>query len=142
MMKAIYEVFDEFEKAESVDDKIAVLRNNSSYALRNILQGTFDKNIKFNIKEIPPYKKSDAPPGLGYSSIHQELGRVYLFQENNPRASANLSEDRRKQILIQILECLEAREAEIFANMILKKQNVKGLTPMMVRSAFPDLLSK
>ena len=45
MMKAIYEVFDEFEKAESVDDKIAVLRNNSSYALRNILQGTFDKKI-------------------------------------------------------------------------------------------------
>lgn len=140
MMKNIYEVFDEFVKASSVDDKINILRNNNSYALRNVLKGTFDPNIKFVFNEIPTYKKSDAPPGLGYTSIHQELGRAYLFELNNPNVSPNLTLDRRRQILIQILESLEAREAEVFANMLLKRQNVEGLTYMMVRSAFPDLI--
>lgn len=138
-MKNIYEIFDEYERAESVEDKILVLRYNANYALKNVLRGTFDPNVKFTIKEIPQYKKSDAPAGLGYSSIHQELGRVYLFEENNPKVDPNLSVARKNQILIQILESLEAREAEIFANMLLKRQNVKGLTYAMVRSAFPDL---
>lgn len=142
MMKNIYEIFGEYVKAPTVDDKINILRTNSSYALLNVLRGTFDPNIKFVFNEIPPYKKSDAPPGLGYTSIHQELGRAYLFEVNNPRVSPNLTLERRKQILIQILESLEAGEAEIFANMLLKRQNVEGLTYMMVRSAFPDLIPK
>lgn len=140
-MKNIYEIFDEYEKAETIDDKINVLRSNESYALRNVLQGTFDRNIKFSIKTIPNYKISDAPPGLGYTSIHVELGRIYIFEENNPKVSPNLSLERKNQILIQILESLEAREAEVFANMLLKKQNVKGLTYAIVKQAFPDLIT-
>ena len=42
--------------------------------------------------------------------------------------------------LIQILETLEAKESEIFVNMLLKKQEVKGLTPAIVKEAFPDIL--
>lgn len=140
-MKNIYEIFTEFENAENLEDKILVLRYNASYALKNVLRGTFDPNIRFTIKEIPEYKKSDSPPGMGYSSIHHELGRVYLFEENNPKVDPNLSVERKRQILIQILESLEAKEAEVFANMLLKKQDVKGLTYMVVREAFPDLIS-
>lgn len=140
-MKNIYEIFDEYERAKSIEDKIAILRFNSNYALKNVLKGTFDPDIKFVFNEIPPYKKSDAPAGLGYTSIHQELGRAYLFEKDNPRVDPNLTHQRKTEILIQILESLEAREAEIFANMLLKKQNVEGLTYMMVRETFPDLIS-
>ena len=89
MMKNLYEVFDEFEKASSKQDKINVLRNNSSYALREVLRGTYHPNIEFTITNIPYYKPSDAPPGLGYSSIHQELSRAYIFESNNPKVSPN-----------------------------------------------------
>jgi hypothetical protein len=140
MLKNIYEVFDEFEKAKTTAEKVNVLKNNSSYALRNILEGTFSPNIQFSIKKIPDYKPSDAPAGLGYTSIHQELGRAYLFQENNPKVNPNLSMKRKEEILIQILESLEAKEAEVYANMLLKKQRVKGLTPSVVKQAFPDLI--
>jgi hypothetical protein len=140
MMKNLYEVFDEFEKASSKQDKINVLRNNSSYALREVLRGTYHPNIEFTITNIPYYKPSDAPPGLGYSSIHQELSRAYIFESNNPKVSPNLSDKRKEQILIQILECLEEKEAQIYMNMLLKKQRVKGLTSNMVKEAFPDLL--
>lgn len=139
MLKAIYEVFDEFEQAKTTKEKVDVLQRNSSYALKNVLQGTFSPNISFVFNKIPDYKASDAPAGLGYTSIHQELSRAYLFQENNPKVDPNLSMKRKEELLIQILEALEAREAEIYANMLLKKQRVKGLTASVAKQAFPEL---
>jgi hypothetical protein len=139
-MKNIYEVFDDIEKSSSRSEKIETLRKNDSFALRQVLRGTYDPNIKFAITKVPYYKPSDSPPGLAYTGIHQELDRVYLFQEDNPRVSPDLTEKRREQILIQILESLEKREAEIYMNMLLKKQVVKGLNLEVVKEAFPDLI--
>jgi hypothetical protein len=139
MYKNVYEIFDEFEKAKTKKDKIDVLRKNANYALRNVLQGTFNPNIQFIFDKIPTYKVSDAPVGLGYSTIHQELGRVYLFEKNSPKVSPQLTSKRKEEILIQVLESLEAREAEVYANMIMKKQKVKGLDKKIVKEAFPEL---
>jgi hypothetical protein len=139
-MKNLYEIFDEFEAAPSRQGRIEVLRNNAGYALREVLRGAFHPNIKFVIDKVPYYKPSDAPPGLGYTSIHQELGRAYLFEEDNPKVSPNLSYQRKEQVLIQILEALEKREAEIYMNMLLKNLKIKGLDSKIVREAFPDLL--
>lgn len=140
MMKNIHEVFTEFEHAKTTKEKVEVLQKNDSYALKNVLEGTYSPNVKFCFKKIPDYKPSDAPIGLGYTSIHQELGRAYLFQENNPKVNPNLTHKRKEEILIQILESLEAKEAKIYADMLMKKQHVKGLTLSVVKQAFPDLI--
>lgn len=138
-MKNIYEIFDDFEKASTKEEKVNVLRRNKNWALTNILRGTFDPRVDFSVKNVK-YKPSDAPAGLGYTSIHQELGRAYLFEVNNPRVDPNLSQARKEQLLIQILESLEKREAEIYINMLNKRQDVKGLNAKIVKEAFPDLL--
>lgn len=139
-MKNLYEVFEEFEKAPNRESRIAVLRNNDSYALKCVLNGAFNPYIRYVFEDIPPYRKSDSPPGMGYSSIHQELGRVYLFEVNNPRVDPNLSLERKKVILAQMLESLEEKEAKVFAGMIEKRLKVKGLTYKLVQEAFPGLL--
>lgn len=139
-MKNIYEIFDELESAKNRKEKVEVLRRNGNFALRSVLEGTFNPNIKFTIEKVPYYKPSDAPAGLGYTSIHQELSRVYLFIENHARVPAGLTQERKEQLLIQMLEALEKREAEVFMNMLLKKQKVKGLSYDLVKEAFPDLL--
>lgn len=139
MTKLIHEVFSEIEQRENDHDRLAVLRFNQTWALKNVLKGAFDPNVEFAIA-VPEYKKQNTPVGLGYSSIHQELGRAYLLEKNNPRVDRNLKPERKKQILIQILEALEDKEAEIFANMIRKDLKVKGLTYELVKEAFPDLL--
>jgi hypothetical protein len=138
--KLLCEIFDEFEKRESRADKIAVLRFNQTHALKNVLKGTYDPNIKFVIDKVPLYSPIDSPEGMGYTSIHQEIGRAYIFEENNPKVSANLTLERKQLLLIQILEALDKREAEIFMNMLLKKQRVKGLNAGIVKEAFPDLI--
>ena len=135
--KNIYEVFDDFVNASSREAKIDILRRNSGYALDSVLRGAFHPYIKYVFNDIPQYKKSDAPPGLSYTTISQELSRVYLFEENNPRVAANLTLDRKKYLLIQMLEALESREAEILSGMLMKKLPVKGLTYKLVQEAFP-----
>lgn len=139
-MKNVYEIFDEFESCKTKEEKIHVLRMNSYWALRSVLKGTFDPNVKFIFEQAPEYKKSDSPAGMSYSSLHKELDRVYLFEVNSPNVDPNLTHKRKEQILIQILEVLEAKEADVFMNMLLKKQKVKGLTYAIVKEAFPDLL--
>jgi len=139
-MKNIYEIFAEFEKADDHHARLCVLRFNGDYALKSVLKGTFHPNVEFVIDQVPYYKPGDSPPGLSYSSIQQELGRTYIFEKNNPRVAPELTKERKIQILTQTLEVLEAKEAEVFMNMLLKKQKVKGLTYEIVKEAFPDLL--
>ena len=138
-MKNIYEIFEEYEKVSTKEERIAVLRRNQNFALKSVLKGTYDPNVNFTINKVPLYKPSDAPIGLGYTTIHTELDRTYLFEVNHPRTATNLSDKRKEQILIQMLEAMEKREAEVIMNMLLKKQKVKGLNAEIVKEAFPDL---
>lgn len=140
MLKNIHEIFTEVANAKSEEDAVLVLRYNSRFALKSVLQGMFNENVRFTFTAIPNYKVSDAPVGMGYTSIDQEIHRAYLFVEGEPRAQ-NLTPKRREEILIQILEALESKEAEVFSNMILKKNPYKGLTLAVVQKAFPDILA-
>lgn len=140
MNQNMYEIFRDFERAPDRAAKIAVLQKNQRPVLLDVLQGAFHPDIKFNIKSKPSYRRSDAPPGMGYSSIDVEMRRAYLFVEGSTKAPPNLTDIRRQQIIIQILEALEAPEADVFMNMILKDLKVKGLTYKIVQEAFPGLL--
>lgn len=138
-MKQIYEVFEEFEKAKSKAEKIAVLKKNDSYALRQVLIGAFNPKVEFVVDKIPYYKPEQVPPGMGYSTIQAELDRIYLLVKAHPRVSESLSQERKEQILIQMLEALEAKEAVVFMNMILKNLKIKGLDEKITKEAFPDI---
>jgi hypothetical protein len=138
--KNIYEVFTEFGFAPSKDTRIGVLQSNDTWALRNVLMGAFHPDIKFSIKKIPDYKKEPVPAGLSYNHMTDALGKVYLFMEDNPRTPPALTEKRKLELLIQLLESLEPQEAEIYAAMLMKDLKVPYLTPKLVKEAFKDLL--
>jgi hypothetical protein len=139
--KNIYEVFEDFKKAKTKEDRIAVLQKNDSYALRNVLIGAFHPQVNFTVKKIPEFVRDEnMPAGMAYSNMATELKRVYLFMEGNPRVPDGLTEERKTQILIQILESLEPKEADVFAAMLQKKLGVPYLTPILVNEAFEGLL--
>ena len=77
---------------------------------------------------------------MSYGHMTEALSRVYLFQEGNPRVPPALTEKRKEEILIQILESLEPPEADVFGNMLLKNLKVKYLTEGLVNEAFAGLL--
>lgn len=140
MIKNCYEILDEVAKATNDQDRKAILFYNKNYALKCILRAAFHPNIKFVFDRVPYYKPSDAPPGLSMSTLHTEINRIYLFEENNPRVSPDLTFERKEKLLIQILESLESREAVVLMNAILKDLKVPGLTKELALEVFPDLL--
>lgn len=141
MIKNIHEVFEELEAAPHKEAAKAILLYNMTPGLRGVLRANFHPKIKFAIDEIPQYRVNDAPIGLGDTTIHKEINRVYIFEQNNPRVDPNLSLERKKQVLAQILEGLEAKEAKIFADMIMKRIKVRHLDKEMIEEVFPDMFT-
>lgn len=139
-IKNVYEVLDDFRNAKTKQDRLDVLRRNNSFALKSILQGALDPRVKFTLNDVPKYNKVDVPPGLSYSHMTDALSRIYLWTEGNPRRPAGLTEKRATELLLQLLESLEPKEAEVFANMLRKDLKVPHLTTKLVNEAFPGLL--
>lgn len=141
MIKNIYEIFDELEAASDKDAAKAILYYNMTPTMRAVLRANFHPGINFVFDEIPSYKPNDAPLGLSETTIHKEIHRAYLFEQNNPRVSPNLTLERKKAVLVQILEGLEAKEAKVYADMLMKKINVKHLNKELVEELIPGLFS-
>jgi len=140
-MKNIFEIFDEFELAKNKKERMAIIENNLSKTLVDVLALTYHPNSQWLIKEMPEGYKvpSDMLPGLSGTQLSTELRKLYLFQKGHP-AAEKLTEQKRTQLLLQLLEALEPREAEVILGIFQKDQGVKGLDYKFVKEAFPDLL--
>jgi hypothetical protein len=62
-----------------------------------------------------------------------------LFQKGHPVAD-KLSEEKRKNLLTQILEGLEPDDAQIFIDVLRKDLKIQDLTPEVINLAYPGLL--
>ena len=139
MLRNIYEIFDEFGKAETKEDRIAILKKHDSRDLRRVLRAAFHPNIKFFLTKFPYYKPHITSPGTG-DPIGHLMNKIYLFERGNPKAPSALSDHKRMLLLIQYLEGLEDKEAVIVINMMLKNLKVPYLTYRIVRETFPEIL--
>jgi hypothetical protein len=140
-MKNIYEVFDEFEQASTKAERMKVIEKNLSTTLCQVLQLTFHPNFQWKVKEMPEdYRVPDVSiAGMSYCQLSTELRKLYLFQEGHP-SSANITPRKQNELLIQLLESLEPREAEVVIGIFQKDQGVKGLNYKFVKEAFPSML--
>jgi len=140
MRKNVYEVFDEFAKAESKQDKINVLANNWTPTLKLVLQLAYRPEMQWKFKDYPErYKRPDTQPGISYASLDTELKRLYMFRVGNETAE-KLTTKRAEEILMVLLESLEPREADVVIGIFKKDLGVKGLTLKFIRENIPDVL--
>jgi hypothetical protein len=139
-MKNIYEIFDEFEQATNKKERMDVIQKNLSKALVSVLELTFHPQINWKVKAMPEnYQLKPIPVGMSYCQLSTELRKLYMFREGDPTAE-RLNERKRTELLIQILESIEPREAEVVMGIFGKDQGVKGLDYKFVKEAFPNLL--
>ena len=135
MAKLPHLVMEDFTKAKSKAEKIAVLRSNESWALKDILKGSLDPKVKWHLPEgAPPYQPSSHSEPM--ASIFRENTKFRYFVKNN---NINISQIKREQIFIGVLEAVHPKDAELVISMINKKSPVKGLTYKIAQEAFPDL---
>ena len=139
MNKMFYEIFEEVGKATKKADKIAVLKNNQSPALKLILGLTYDPNVKWLLPEgTPPYKPLPKD-SEGELDLAGELRKMYLFVEGNSETQRNLEQVRREQLFIGLLESLDPNEAKVVVGMKDRKLPYKGITRKLVAEAFPKM---
>jgi hypothetical protein len=140
-MKNIYEIFDEFELAETKQERMKVIEKNLSQTLVDVLKMTYHPGFQWYIKEMPEgYQVPTANlPGLSVAQLSTQIRKLYLFRVGELTAE-KLTEQKRTELLLQILESLESREAEVIIGIFNKDQGVKGLDYKFVKEAFPNLL--
>ena len=139
MQKAVYEVLNEFKKAENKADRIAVLRNNDQRHMREYLTCLLHDGVQFEDVGNIEWRKEDTPAGMGYNMFAQEMGRLYLFIKNHPKCPTGLTRERRIELLIQLLEGMEDGEAEAFMNMVKKHNDIPYLTKNLVNEAYEGI---
>jgi hypothetical protein len=140
MRKNIYEVFDEFAKANSKQDKINVLANNWTPTVKLVLQLAYRPEMEWKHNSYPvKYKKPDTKPGISFASLDTELKRLYIFRKGNESAES-LTPKRSEELLLIMLESLEPREADVVIGIFKKDLGVNGLTYKFIRDNIPDVL--
>jgi hypothetical protein len=136
MKLSVAEILKKVSSLRTKDEKIQALRANNSFALRTVLTGAFDKRIKWLLPQGEvPYKKSDLKD-LEHV-LYAEARKLYLFVEGG---SPGLSQLRRETLFIELLEGLSPDDAELMTFVKDKKIPYKGITPALVREAFPGLM--
>ena len=137
MQLLLNEVLQKVSNAKTKAQKIKLLQEHNTPALRSILIANFDESV---ISMLPdgevPYKKNDAPEDTEHTKLAHEYRKLYLFF----KGGANVSQTRRETLFIQLLEGLHEKEAEVLCLVKDKKIGKRWkITRQCVEEAFPNI---
>jgi len=136
-MKMVYEVLELASKGKK-EDKVKVLKENETWALKDILKGTFDDSIQWNLPkgEVPYTPSSDVHHP---ANLLRENAKFKYFVKGF-KDGDSLPAYKREKIFFGIVEGIHPEDAKAVVNMI-NKVPPKGITKNIVQDAFPGLLS-
>jgi hypothetical protein len=137
MKLLISEVLQKAHSAKTKAEKIKILQDNVSQALKSILIINYDESIVSMLPEgAPPYNKNEAPAGTEHTRLEHEARILHHFF----KGGSNISGMKREQMFIQLLEGLHPDEAEV---VIAAKDKTLGkkykVTKACVTEAFPAI---
>ena len=142
----IHEILDSISKQTDKNQKINIIRQNNTPALREIFKYAFTPQLKFFTDGVPNYKKDNPPEGMSFNSLYNEYRRFYILTDpiiEQQICGKTTTPKRKNEILIQILENIHPNEADVLASMVrgdfAKKYNI---TKKLIEEALPNLFKK
>lgn len=137
-MKLVYEVLEEYNKARTKADRVRILQQNETWALKDIIRGTMDTSVEWNLPGgDPPYV-----PNRPESTARQIFleGTKVLSTLSKEGQVDRLPKVKREKLFIGLLESIDPNDAKLVVSMINKEKPVRQLTRPIVNEAFPGLL--
>lgn len=133
----VYEIIEKVAAAKKREDKISILRQyHNNWALKDILRGTYDDKIQWNLPGgKPPFDPADEQTHP--SSLTQHNKKFMYFVKG--LQGDQMAAVKREKIFLDIIETVHPKDAELMLGMINKK-SIKGVTKKIVEEAFPDLI--
>ena len=135
----ISEVLRKVSNAKTKAEKVNLLRENNSQALRSLLIWNFDESVISMLPEGEvPYTPNDAPVGTDHTRLEQEAKGLYRFVKGGQDSLKSL---KRESMFVQLLEGLSAEEAELLCLIKDGQLNTKykRITKAVVSEAFPQI---
>lgn len=135
----VFEILEKASKLKSRDERIEMLRQHKIMPVLDVLRGTFDNTIQWNLPDgTPPYTPNaeGAPPPS--SLLRQHINFKYFVK--GLRESSSLPAVKRERMFIDLLESVSPQDASVVVSMINKKSPYRGITKKLVQDAFPDLI--
>jgi hypothetical protein len=138
MKLLISEVLQKVSNAKTKAEKIDLLHQYNTPALRAILIANFDESIISMLPEGEvPFNPNDAPKGTEHTVLEHEYRKLYLFFKGG---NSSVNQTTRENLFIQLLEGLHQDEANI---LVLVKDKSLGrkykITKACVEEAFPSI---
>tara|TARA_B100001094_G_C17799406_1_gene608318 strand:+ start:35 stop:466 length:432 start_codon:yes stop_codon:yes gene_type:complete len=137
MKLLISEVLQKVHSAKTKAQKVKILQDNNTNALRSVLIANFDETVQSLLPEGDvPFEKNDAPVGTEHTVLEQEYRKLYLFF----KGGSSIKQSQRENLFIQMLEGLSVEEAELLILVKDKALNKKyRVTRACVENAFPSI---
>ena len=136
-MLNVHEVIDQVRKARTKEKKVELLKKHQSWALKDILRGTFDTSIEWNLPGgEPPWTPSEAHSAPG-NLLKEHKSFVYFVK--GLRESEKLTPVKRESMFIGLIEGIDPDDAKLVIGMI-NKDKPQGITRPVIEEAYPGLL--
>lgn len=137
----VHEILTKAGEAPTRVEKVEVLREYNTLALRDVLKGAYDDAVEFILpKGEPPFSPAngDAPP----TSLHRQTKQFKYFVRGGP--GEKLPAVKVEMMFVKLLEGVHPEDAKLVITM--KEKDLagkyKGITKKLVEEAFPGLISK
>ena len=138
MKLLISEVLQKVSNAKTKAEKIRVLQEHDTPALRSVLIANFDESVISLLPEgVVPYDENDAPKGTEHTVLEKEYRKLYLFFKGG---SSSLKQSQRENLFIQMLEGLHKEEATVL--ILIKDKGLSKrykITRPCVEGAYPSI---
>ena len=135
---SIPRIFEHVAAANSFEARRKVLLENESNPLKDLLRYAFHPDIKFALPSgAPPYKTIGSPDEYNPTYLYPNIRKFYLYIEGG---HDGLTQLRREQLFVQMLEGLHPKEADVVIQVKDKKLKFRGLTYKLVKETFPNLI--
>ena len=138
MKLTIAEILQKAHNAKTKSQKVKILQENNSQALRSLFIWNYDDSV---LSALPdgdvPYRPNPAPKGTEHTLLEKEAPKFYYFIKGG---ADNLPSMKKENMFIQMLEGLHEEEAKVLC-LVKDKQLGKRyrITKAVVQEAFPTI---
>ena len=138
MKLLMHEILQKVSNAKTKKEKITLLHEYNTQALRSLFIINFDESV---VSMLPPgdvpYNPNDAPEGTEHTILEKEARLLHHFF----KGGSNVSQVKREQMFVQMLEGLNAGEAEALIKAKDKQIGKRWkITKATVSEAFPSIV--
>jgi hypothetical protein len=140
MRKSVYQRLKEINDIEDMKQRVHALQNvEGKSAIKTLLDYTFNKNIIMKLPDgIPPYKPLDSSIDA-QGMLEHDTRKLYIFLDGQ---APGLTQSRKEQIFIGILEGIDNDDAKLLCSIKDKKLPFTKITKALVKKAFPTLIKE